>query len=139
MRTRLFAAVIAASALLATLPVRAHHSLNAEFDQKRTVTVKGVMTSIEWINPHIFLYVDTMENGAKTTWAVETFPPNHMRSRYGLTKAVLGQGVLGTNKEVTVEMRPATNGKKLGWLEKITYPAGNFIKFTVDPGSAEAR
>src|SRR5512145_2857197 len=100
MTTRFCAAVIAACALLSTLPVSAHHSLNAEFDQNKTVKVKGVMTSIEWINPHIFFYVDVMENGAKTTWAIETFPPNHMRSKYGLTKAVLGQGVLGTTREV---------------------------------------
>ena len=139
MKTRFVAAMIAAAGLLGTLPVSAHHSLNAEFDQKRTVTIKGVMTSIEWINPHIFLYIDAMENGVKTTWAVESFPTNHMRSRYGLTKAVLGQGVIGTTKEVTVELYPATNGKKLGWLSKITYPEGHFIKFTVEPGSREAR
>ena len=139
MKTRFLAAMIAAASLLATLPVSAHHSLNAEFDQNKTVTVKGVMTSIEWINPHIFVYIDSMENGVKTTWAVESFPPNHMRSRYGLTKAVLDQGAIGAKKVVTVEVRPATNGKKLGWLEKITYPEGHFIKFAVDPGSAEAR
>ena len=139
MKTILGAAMIAAAGLLPAMPVSAHHSLNAEFDQTKTTTIKGVMTSIEWINPHIFVYIDTMENGVKTTWAVETFPPNHMRSRYGLTKAVLGQGVIGTTKEVTVEVRPATNGKKLGWLEKITYPEGHFIKFTVDRDSPEAR
>lgn len=137
MRTRFGAALVVAG-LLAVMPVSAHHSLNAEFDQTRTVTIKGVMTSVEWINPHIFIYIDTMENGIKTTWAVESFPPNHMRSRYGLTRAVLGQSI-GTTKEVTVELRPATNGKKLGWLDKITYPEGHFIKFTVEAGSAEAR
>jgi hypothetical protein len=140
MKTRFSAAaVIAAFALLSMPPVSAHHSLNAEFDQDKTVTVKGVMTSIEWINPHIFFYVDVMENGTKATWAIETFPPNHMRSKYGLTKAVLGQGVIGTTREVTVELRPATSGKKLGWLEQITYPDGHSIKLAVDPGSPEAR
>src|SRR5687767_1101891 len=139
MKTTCVVAMIAAAGLLATLPVSAHHSLNAEFNQKSTVTIKGVMTSIEWDNPHIFVYIDTMENGVKTTWAVESYPTNHMRSRYGLTKAVLGQGVVGTTKEVTVELRPATNGKKLGWLNKITYPEGHFIEFTVEPGSREAR
>ena len=138
MKTRFSAAVIVAC-LLSTLPVAAHHSLNAEFDQNKTVTVKGVMTSIEWINPHIFFYIDVMEGGAKTTWAIETFPPNHMRTKYGLTKAVLGQNVIGTPREVTVEVRPATSGKKLGWLEQITYPDGHSIKFAVDANSAEAR
>ena len=139
MKTRFSAVVIAACALLSTPPVSGHHSLNAEFDQNKTVTVKGVMTSIEWINPHIFFYVDVMEGGTKTTWAIETFPPNHMRSKYGLTKAVLGQGVLGTTREVSVEVRPATSGKKLGWLEQITYPDGHSIKLAVEAGSAEAR
>jgi hypothetical protein len=139
MKTRFYAVMIVAGSLLAMLPLSAHHSLNAEFDSKKNMTIKGVMTSIEWINPHIFFYVDVMENGTKTTWAVETFPPNHMRSRYGLTKATLGQGVLGTTREVQVELNPAHNGKKLGWLTKITYPDGNSIKLAVDPGSPEAR
>ena len=138
MKMRLCAMVIAALGALSTIPVAAHHSLNAEFDNKKTVTVKGVMTSIQWINPHIFFYVDAKDKDGTTTWAVETFPPNHMRSRYGLTKAVLGADVLNA-KEVTVEINPATSGKKLGWLTKITYPDGHFIKLTVDPGSPEAR
>jgi hypothetical protein len=139
MKAKYAVALITLSGLLVSAPAKAHHSLNAEFYNKKTVTLTGIITSIEWINPHIFFYIDTKDkDGAKATWAVETFPPNHMRTRYGLTKAVLAGDVVGKT-EVTVELNPASNGKLLGWLTKITYPDGHFIKLAVDPESPEAR
>src|SRR5438094_10096115 len=107
MKAQFHAALIAVLGLLAALPVKAHHSLFAEFDHKKTVTLKGVISTIEWINPHIYLYVDATnpDGGGVTTWAVETYPPNHMRSRYGLTKAALATGVI-EKQIVTVEVNP---------------------------------
>ena len=139
MKTMFPLAVIVALALLSTPPVSAHHSLNAEFDQDKTVTVKGVMTSIEWINPHIYIYFDVTDKDGKTSqYAVETYPPNHMRSRYGLTKQVLSAD-FDKKQMMVVEVNPAKNGKPLGWLTKLTYPDGHFIKLTAEPGSPEAR
>ena len=140
MKAQFYAALTAVFGLLAVLPVKAHHSLFAEFDHKQTVTLKGVISTIEWINPHIYVYVDVtnQEGGGVTTWAIETYPPNHMRSRYGLTKAALASGVVA-KQIVTIEVNPASNGKKLGWLKQITYPDGHFIRIEVDPDSTEAR
>jgi hypothetical protein len=116
----------------------AHHSLTAEFENT-TTTVKGVMTSVEWINPHIYIYFDVVDkDGKKVQYAVETFPPNHMRTRYGLTRQLLNTD-MAKKETLIVEVQPAKNGKPLGWLKQLTYPDGHFIKLTAEPGSAEAR
>jgi uncharacterized protein DUF6152 len=132
-------ALLALSLTVFALPAAAHHSLTAEFVPDSTITVKGVMTSIEWINPHIYIYFDVVDkDGKKSQFAVETYPPNHMRSRYGLTKQVISAD-FDKKEMMTVEVNPAKNGKPLGWLTKLTYPDGHFIKLTAEPGSPEAR
>jgi len=139
MNTRSHIALAAFSLALLAVPAAAHHSLTAEFNPDSTVTVKGVMTSIEWINPHIYIYFDVVDkDGKKSQFAVETYPPNHMRSRYGLTKQVLSAD-FDKKEMLVVEVNPAKNGKPLGWLTKLTYPDGHFIKLTAEPGSPEAR
>src|SRR6478672_11264787 len=90
MKPMWYATLVALSVTAFAPPAAAHHSLTAEFIPDSTITVKGVMTSIEWINPHIYIYFDVVDkDGKKSQFAVETYPPNHMRSRYGLTKQVL--------------------------------------------------
>lgn len=42
--------------LLMALPALAHHTIAAEFDTRETVTLTGVFTKIDWINPHIYFY-----------------------------------------------------------------------------------
>jgi hypothetical protein len=138
MRTTTYAALIALFITGLTLPATAHHSLTAEFENS-TTTVKGVMTSIEWINPHIYIYFDVVDkDGKKIQYAVETFPPNHMRTRYGLSRQLLTAD-MAKKEMLVVEVQPAKNGKPLGWLKQLTYPDGHFIKLTAEPGSAEAR
>jgi hypothetical protein len=61
-----------------------------------------------------------------------------MRSRYGLTKQLLSAD-FDKKQVLTFEVNPAKNGKPIGWLTKLTYPDGHFIKLTAEPGSAEAR
>lgn len=140
MTTSNYRVLIGAFVLLLTPRLYAHHSLTAEFKPDDTVTMKGVMTSIEWINPHVYIYFDVVDpkDGTKSRYAVETYPPNHMRSRYGLTKQLLNAD-FEKKETLVIEVNPAKNGKPLGWLTKLTYPDGHFIKLTAEPGSAEAR
>src|ERR1051325_4840433 len=58
---------VAPAALLCALPLLAHHSFSAEFDANKTVTLRGVVSKVEWINPHIFIYVDVKDGAGKTT------------------------------------------------------------------------
>jgi hypothetical protein len=73
-------------------PVLAHHSLEDMYDVNRTVTLVGVVSRVEWVNPHARLHVDVRgATGSITTWSVELGAPNTM-IRYGLGPAVLKQG-----------------------------------------------
>ena len=98
----------------------------------KTVTLKGVISGLDWGNPHIYVLLDvTEENGAKNTWRLETFPPAQMR-RAGLTKEL----IMGKPDEmVTVTILQARDGTKhLGYIERITYQDGHFNQL----GSNEA-
>ena len=109
----------------------AHHSVSGQFDMSKTATLKGVISRIDWINPHIFVYLDVEENGAKTTYMLETFPPSQMRAA-GLTKELL-TGKLG--EVVTITILPARDGSQhIGYIERITYQDGHFNQL----GSNEA-
>ncbi len=72
-------ALLAAGAtmLLSSLPVFAHHSFAAEYDDKKPVTLKGTVSKVEWTNPHARFYVDVKDDSGKvTTWNLELASPN---------------------------------------------------------------
>jgi hypothetical protein len=120
-------------ALLATVPAVAHHSVGGVFDESKQLVLKGTFTKIEWINPHIHLYLNTTEpDGTKRTWEIETFPTNWMR-KAGITKATVW-GNAEAGEVVTLNVNPARDASmNLAYLIRITYPDGHFIHVTGDP------
>src|SRR2546427_5407934 len=114
-------------AVLAVLPVAAstalaHHSVAGQFDTTKSVTLKGSISKVEWINPHIYVYLDVKEaDGTVATWALETLPTRMMRQA-GLSK----ESVMGSPGElVSVVAVPARGGtKNMGWVLKNNYPDG---------------
>lgn len=123
MRAR-FVGVLAILALtLAAFPARAHHSVPGQFDTSKPITLKGVISKVDWINPHIYVHLDVKDaSGTTATWALSTLPTAMMR-RAGLTKETL-QGKAG--EEVTINAVPARDGSQhLGWINKITYADGH--------------
>jgi len=81
-----------AGAVLAAVPVLAHHSFAAEYDSNAPITVEGTVTKVEWTNPHSYVYVDVKDaNGNVVNWAVEGYPPNTLR-RTGFTRDLMKQG-----------------------------------------------
>jgi hypothetical protein len=123
---------IGVAAFACALPVAAHHSFSAEFDSGKTVTLHGVVSKVDWINPHIFVYVDVKDdNGKTTTWALQSLPPLFFRGS-GLTK-----DVLQSNKsEVTVTANPAKDGSKAyGFMIKLAYADGHV--FSMNPADAD--
>jgi|SRR5437879_5606602 len=131
MRALVFGVVLVLVGFGSSTPF-AHHSVSGEFDMSKTVTLKGVISGLDWGNPHIYVLLDvTEENGAKNTWRLETFPPAQMR-RAGLTKEL----IMGKPDEmVTVTILPARDGTRhLGYIERITYQDGHFNQL----GSNEA-
>jgi Family of unknown function (DUF6152) len=57
-------------------PTYAHHSVSAEFDLSKRIILEGRITKVEWMNPHVYLYVDVKAEGKTANWACETAGPN---------------------------------------------------------------
>jgi hypothetical protein len=129
----------ASAALLCALPLLAHHSFSAEFDANKTVTLRGMVSKVEWINPHIFIHVDVKDDSGKTTtWALQSLPPLFFRGS-GLTKDVL----LSNKQEVTFTANPAKDGSQAyGFLTKLSYPDGHVFSMSAqdaDPSLKKAQ
>jgi hypothetical protein len=72
---------------------QAHHSFAAQYDSNKPVKMTGVLTKLEWTNPHVYIYVDVTDEASKkvTNWAFEMGPP-HMLQRSGWKKNELKYG-----------------------------------------------
>ena len=109
MRTKLAACAAAAAFMLATATAMAHHSFAAEFDEKKPINLKGVVTKIEWANPHTYFYVDVADGSGKVAnWGIEIGSPNAL-TRLGWTRNTLKVG-----DTVTVEGSQAKDGALIG-------------------------
>lgn len=119
------ALLLAGHALLATLPALAHHSFQAEFDANKAVTLKGTLSKIDWINPHIYFYLDVKDDGGKmTTWTLESIPTGFMH-RAGLTR---DDFVIGDT--VTVLGYRAKDGTRaFAWVQEFTFANGRKVAF----------
>jgi hypothetical protein len=106
---------LAVGALLAVTPVLAHHSFSAEYDSKKPVTLKGTVTKVDWMNPHVYFYIDVADDqGNITNWGLEMGPPNGLE-RAGWTKNTIQIGT-----EVVVEGTLAKDGSKQANARTVT-------------------
>ena len=114
-----FAVAGAAVALIAAMPVLAHHAFSAEFDANKPIQLKGKVSKVEWINPHAWIHVDVVGTDGKTiTWMIEGGTPNTLFRR-GFTKNSL---VIGT--EIIVDGYQAKDGSNKGNGRDLTFTDG---------------
>jgi len=128
---------IAATALIALAvvalggPAAAHHSFAAQYDADKPVTLKGVVTRVEWTNPHARFYIDVKdEQGKSVNWNLELASPNYLK-RAGWSSTSLKQG-----DEVTVEGSLARSGSNMANARLVTFADGTrvFARSSTDGG-----
>jgi Family of unknown function (DUF6152) len=123
------AALVAGVLAVAGGEAIAHHSVAGEFTVTKTLQLNGVVSDVEWANPHIYIHLDVKgAAGTVTTWRLESVPVGMMR-KAGLSKALL----LANGQTASVEAYPARDGTPhLGYLVKITYADGHHYQFASD-------
>jgi hypothetical protein len=124
----LFAAVA-----LCGLPLLAHHSFGAEYDANKPVTLTGVLTRIDWTNPHSFFFMDVKDaSGKVTNWKFEGYPPSVL-VRTGWKKDV----TMKIGDTITVFGWQARDGTAWAHSREVTVPGGQKLFFGPPAGTGD--
>jgi hypothetical protein len=100
----------------------AHHGSRISYDIDHTVTLEGVVTEVDYVNPHVYLLFDvTDKDGTVVNWAAETLPPG-MLAPMGWNKNSLKAG-----DKVVATMWPSKTGAPRGFLGKLVGPTGKVL------------
>jgi hypothetical protein len=120
-RRTVHAAIAVAALVMMSATARAHHSFGAEYDSNQPVTLTGVVTKIEWTNPHSFIYLDVADaGGAKVNWKLEGYPPNVLYRT-------------GWKRDVT--MKPGDTVTVFAWRARLGGPFAHSREVTLADGS----
>jgi len=130
LRHKISVTLIVIFLLIAAGRVRAHHSPSAVFDMSKEFTLTGTLTKVDWINPHIEVYLDAKkDDGSVENWKFESNPPSWFR-RVALARDDFAKAI---GQTVTVQGVRAKAGGLYGYLLKITFPDGNSLELVFKP------
>ena len=133
MRTISLAATVVLLATLSTAAPSAHHSFGAEYDDRQPITISGVVTRIEWTNPHSYIYLDVKDAaGQVANWKFEGYPPGVLY-RTGWKRNV----TMKAGDTVTIFGWRARNGANWAHSRQITLPDGNKLYFGPPAGTGD--
>jgi Family of unknown function (DUF6152) len=119
MSVRLIAAVLAFASVLA-----AHHSVPAVYDISKTITIRGVVTKTEWMNPHARFWVDAKnDDGTVSIWEME------LPGMIALVRAQVTRDSIRQGDQVTVVIFQAKDGSRLAHALALTLPDGRVMNF----------
>jgi hypothetical protein len=121
-------------AAIATSVAMAHHSLSGQFDVSKSFEITGVVSRVEWVNPHTQLFVDVKQaDGSMLTYKFESLPVAMMR-KAGLSKGEL----IGDGRPVVIKAYPSRSGvPTLGYLLHLKLADGREIQFSRVPGAEQ--
>src|SRR5262245_31041049 len=120
LKQTVFIAVLAAclAGLASTTVVVAHHSASSQYDVEKVISFKGVLTRIEWVNPHAHMTFDVAgKNGKTTAWVIEFFGVSGLH-KMGLAN----KGVLKIGDTYALEVSPARDGRPAGLIQSMKFP-----------------
>lgn len=123
MKTRLTAGLVLGGLVLGVTAASAHHSVAAEYDEKKSVTFKGAVVKFDWTNPHVFVLLD-VDNAS---WSIE-FPSRIELKRDGWTQDSVHIGDV-----VTVDASPARDGGKSAWARMLILSSGKRLNAAPAP------
>ena len=99
----------------------AHHSFAAQYDRSKAVTLKGTVTKVEWMNPHIYFYIDVKDADRTVNWAIEGGAPSMLyRNGWRLDSLKVGD-------QVTVDGWLAKDGTNLANMRTVTLGNGKTV------------
>ncbi len=128
-----FATAILSTMLLAATPLLAHHSFGAEYDANKPITITGVVTKVEWTNPHSYFYLDVKDDqGSVANWKFEGYPPGVLY-RTGWKRAV----TIKPGDTVKVFGWQARDGTHWGHSREVTFADGKKLYFGPPAGTGD--
>ena len=128
------AIALALLAIITPAPARAHHSFAAQYDRNKPINLTGPVSRVEWMNPHVYFYMDVTDPGGKVThWSVEGGAPNTLY-RAGWRKDSVKFGDV-----VTVNGYLARDGSKLVNLQSAVLADGRNLFVGIQPPPAKGR
>ena len=133
MKSYLLGGLIVAGVLMTSVQSSAHHSFAAEFDRGKPIKLTGIVTKIEWTNPHVWFYFNVKDSasGQVTNWGAEMGPP------HGLQRQGWRRDTLKAGEEVTVDGWLAKNGSKRMNANSVTLTStGGRPRETLDAASS---